>query len=74
MNKIIWDDILVFDTVFKQPLFIITGASCIGKPALCNELFINESNGTVPYPAALLGNPGILPAQIAGNWIMEKIL
>ena len=26
----------------KQPLFIVTGASCVGKPTLCNELFINE--------------------------------
>ena len=26
----------------KQPLFIVTGASCVGKSTLCNELFINE--------------------------------
>lgn len=26
----------------KQPLFIITGASCVGKSTICNELFINE--------------------------------
>lgn len=26
----------------KQPLFIITGASCVGKSTLCNELFMNE--------------------------------
>lgn len=26
----------------KQPLFIVTGASCAGKSTLCNELFINE--------------------------------
>ena len=26
----------------KQKLFIITGASCVGKSALCNELFLEE--------------------------------
>ena len=26
----------------KQPLFIVTGASCVGKSTLCNKLFINE--------------------------------
>ena len=27
----------------KQPLFIITGASCVGKSTICNELFKKES-------------------------------
>lgn len=26
----------------KLPLFIVTGASCVGKSTLCNELLINE--------------------------------
>ena len=26
----------------KQPLFIVTGASCVGKSTLCNEMLINE--------------------------------
>lgn len=26
----------------KQPLFIVTGASCVGKSTLCNELFLKE--------------------------------
>lgn len=26
----------------KQPLFIITGASCVGKSALCEQLFLKE--------------------------------
>lgn len=26
----------------KQPLFIVIGASRVGKSTLCNELFINE--------------------------------
>lgn len=26
----------------KQPLFIVTGASCVGKSTLCEELFKNE--------------------------------
>lgn len=26
----------------KQPLFIITGASCVGKSTLCEQLFMNE--------------------------------
>ena len=28
----------------KQPLFIITGASCVGKSTLCEELFKNEKD------------------------------
>lgn len=28
----------------KQPLFIITGASCTGKSTLCGELFKNETD------------------------------
>lgn len=27
----------------KLPLFIVTGASCVGKTTLCNELFLNET-------------------------------
>ncbi len=26
----------------KQPLFIVTGASCAGKSTICNELFMSE--------------------------------
>ena len=36
----------------KQPLFIVTGASCVGKSTLCNELFINEKE----YIVTLLYN------------------
>lgn len=28
----------------KQPLFIVTGASCVGKSTLCRELFLNEKD------------------------------
>ena len=28
----------------KQPLFIITGASCVGKSTICAELFKNETD------------------------------
>lgn len=31
----------------KQPLFIITGASCVGKTALCERLFIKEKDYVV---------------------------
>lgn len=27
-----------------QPLFIVTGASCVGKSTLCNELFLKEKD------------------------------
>lgn len=39
----------------KQPLFIITGASCVGKSTLCNELFLNEKDYIV-MEADLLWN------------------
>lgn len=26
----------------KQPFFIVTGASCVGKSTICNEMLINE--------------------------------
>lgn len=28
----------------KQPLFIITGASCVGKSTLCEQLFLHEKD------------------------------
>ncbi|HOG01995.1 MAG TPA: AAA family ATPase [Clostridia bacterium] len=31
----------------KQQLFIVTGASCVGKSTLCNELFLREMNYVV---------------------------
>lgn len=38
----------------KQPLFIVTGASCVGKSTLCNELFINEKEYIVMQVIAKL--------------------
>ncbi len=40
----------------KQPLFIITGASCVGKSTLCNELFINEKEYIVMESDLLWNN------------------
>ena len=31
----------------KQPLFIVTGASCVGKSTLCNEMLINENGASI---------------------------
>lgn len=31
-------------TTNKQPLFIITGASCVGKSTLCEQLFLHEKD------------------------------
>lgn len=28
----------------RQPLFIVTGASCVGKSTICEQLFVNEKD------------------------------
>ncbi|HBR31020.1 MAG: AAA family ATPase [Eubacteriales bacterium] len=40
----------------KQPLFIITGASCAGKSTICNELFNNEKDYIVMESDLLWNN------------------
>ena len=42
-NKIILSNLETFMRLTnKQPLFIVTGVSCVGKSTICNELLINE--------------------------------
>lgn len=40
----------------KQPLFIVTGASCAGKSTMCSQLFLNESEYIVMESDILWNN------------------